>query len=85
LLLLGRWSVSLQYEGQYQSVGKWHGLEDEGTGFASGGGVLRGTFLANPKLTLFGGLYHDFFSHGSSGQTFHQGLTVSVGVTRIFP
>ena len=84
-LLLGRWSVSLQYEGQYQSVGKWHGLEDEGTGFVSGGGVLRGTFLANPKLTIFGGLYREFFSHGSSGQTFHQGLTVSVGITRVFP
>ncbi len=84
-LLLGRWSVSLQYEGQYQSVGKWHGLEDEGTGLVSGGGVLRGTFLVNPKLTVFGGLYHELFSHGSSGQTFHQGLTVSLGVTRIFP
>ena len=84
-LLLGRWSVSLQYEGQYQSVGKWHGVEDEGTGFVSGGGVLRGTFLVNPKLTVFGGLYHELFSHGSSGQTFHQGLTVSLGVTRIFP
>jgi len=84
-LLLGRWSVSLQYEGQYQSVGKWHGVEDEGTGFVSGGGVLRGTFLVNPKLTVFGGLYHELFSHGNSGQTFHQGLTVSLGVTRIFP
>ena len=84
-MLLGRWSISLQYEGQYQSVGKWHGLEDEGTGFVSGGGVLRGTFLASAKWTLFGGLYREIFSHGSSGQTFHQGLTVSAGVTRTFP
>jgi len=83
--LFGRWSVSLQYEGQYQSIGKWHGLEDEGTGFVSGGGILRGTYLANPKLTLFAGLYREIFSHGSSSQTFQQGLTVSFGLTRTFP
>jgi hypothetical protein len=83
--LLGRWSVSLQYLGQYQTVGKWHGLEDEGTGFVSGGGILRGTYLATPKLTLFAGVYQEIFSHGSSGQTFHQGTTVSFGITRIFP
>jgi hypothetical protein len=84
-LPLGRWSLSLQYSGQYQSVGKWHGVEDEGTGFVSGGGILRATLLATPKTTLFAGIYGELFSRGSSGQTFHQGISLSLGVSRLLP
>jgi hypothetical protein len=82
---IGAFSVSLQFSGQYQSVGKWHGIEDEGTGFTSGGLVLRGTYRASPKTTISGGLYREIFAHGSSGQTFHQGVTLSLGFTRRFP
>jgi len=46
---------------------------------------LRGTYLATPKLRLFGGLYREIFSHGGSGQTFYQGLTVASGLTRTLP
>jgi hypothetical protein len=84
-LPLGRFFASLQFSGQYQSVGKWHGLEDEGTGFTAGGLVLRGTFHSSPKTAFSAGLYREVFSHGSSGQTFHQGLTFSLGVTRNLP
>jgi hypothetical protein len=82
---LGRFFSSLQFSGQYQSVGKWHGLEDEGTGFTMGGLVLRGTYHASPGTAFFAGVYHELFAHGSFGQTFHQGLTLSVGVTKTLP
>jgi hypothetical protein len=82
---LGAFSISLQLSGQYQSVGKWHGREDEGTGFTSGGTLLRGTYRASPNTAVSAGLYREIFSHGSSGQTFHQGLTVSLGLTRTVP
>ena len=81
----GAFSISLQFSGQYQSVGRWHGIEDEGTGFTSGGLVLRVNLRASPKTTISGGLYREVFSHGSSGQTFHQGPTLSLGVTRTLP
>ena len=84
-LSLGAFTVSAQFSGQYQSVGKWHGLEDEGTGFTSGGTVLRGTYRASPKTTISAGIYREVFSHGSSGQTFHQGVTLSFGLTRSLP
>ena len=84
-LPMGRWSAALQYSGQYQSVGKWHGLEDEGTGFVSGGGILRATFRISPQTGVFAGVYREIFSRGSSGQTFHQGTTVSLGVTQTLP
>jgi hypothetical protein len=89
-LPIGRWSIAVQYSGQYQSVGKWHGIEDEGTGLVSGGWVVRGTFRVAPRTVVSAGLYGEIFSHASSGptvedQTFHQGLTVSLGVTHSIP
>ena len=84
-LPLGPFTVSLQYSGQYQSVGKWHGLPDEGTGFTSGGTVLRATFAATPTSSISAGLYRELFAHGSDGQTFHQGLTISLGITKMLP
>jgi len=84
-LPLGAFAVSLQFSGQYQSVGKWHGLEDEGTGFTIGGVVIRGSYRASPKTEISAGLYREIFSHGSSGQTFHQGLTLSLAVTETLP
>ena len=81
----GAFSISVQFTGQYQSVGKWHGLEDEGTGFTSGGTVLRATDRASEKTSIWAAVYREIFAHGSSGQTFHQGLTLSVGITRRLP
>jgi len=60
---LGSFFTSLQFSGQYQSVGKWHGLEDEGTGFTAGGLVLRSTyhFLAEDHV-LRGHLPRNFLA-----------------------
>ena len=84
-LPLGRFELSLQFSGQYQSVGKWHGVADEGTGFTSGGTILRGTIHVSPKTEISTGIYRESFSHGSDGQTFHQGLTLSLGIATVFP
>ncbi|HEY6065324.1 MAG TPA: hypothetical protein VIY96_04160, partial [Thermoanaerobaculia bacterium] len=44
-LPIGTTGLSAQFAGQYQSIGKWSGETDEGTGFHNGGVFLRASFL----------------------------------------
>ena len=73
-------SIDPSLNGQHQTLGHWHGEQDEGSGFDNGGVRLQ---VAIPRgaLTITPGLYHELWSHGLGGQTFRQSTTFSVGVT----
>lgn len=80
---LGRLWLAPGLSGQYQTVGRWSGAVDEGSGFENGGIQLQlsapfGAFLVGP------GVYRELWSHGFQGQTFRQGTTWSLSVSRQF-
>jgi hypothetical protein len=76
-------SIDPRLTGQRQTVARWSGVADEGTGFDSGGMRLqlsmpfRGTVVA-PSV------YRELWSHGAHGETFRQGTTWSLSLTRTF-
>lgn len=82
-MMMGRFVIAPSLTGQYQTIGRWHGAVDEGTGFQNGGVQLQ---IAAPVdgLMFMPGVYHELWSHGSGGQTFRQGTTWSFAVTRRF-
>lgn len=55
---------------------------DEGTGFSNGGVSLRGSFLVAKGWRLTPGIYREVFSHSLSDETFRQGTTYSLVLTR---
>jgi hypothetical protein len=71
-------NVTVMLDGQHQTIGKWHGLADEGTGFDAGGVRVQ---LAMPfhGVTVTSGVYRELWSHGLDEQSFHQRVTVSIG------
>lgn len=81
-LALGTAGLSAQYAGQYQSIGKWNGEADEGTGFHNGGVFLRGTFLVARGWRLTPGIYREIYSESLSDESFRQGTTYSLVLTR---
>jgi hypothetical protein len=81
---LGTTGLSMQVAGQYQSIGKWNGEVDEGTGFHNGGVFLNASFLLAPALRVSPGIYVEAFSHSLSDESFRQKPTFSVVVTRFF-
>jgi hypothetical protein len=80
----GSAGVSLQWAGQYQSIGRWDGEQDEGTGFHNGGVFLRASFLPWPKWRVSPGVYREVYSKSLSDESFRQGTTYSLTVTRFF-
>jgi hypothetical protein len=79
----GRLWLAPSLSGQYQTVGRWNGAIDEGSGFENGGIQLQlaapfGTFMVAP------GVYRELWSHGFQQQTFRQGTTWSLNVSRQF-
>lgn len=79
-----RISINPQLDGQYQTLARWHGAVEEGSGFNAGGvrlqfGVPIGAVLLSP------GIYRELWSRGLAEQTFHQGTTWSIGITRSLP
>lgn len=81
-LALGTAGVAAQLAGQYQSIGKWKDEVDEGTGFSNGGVSLRGSFLVAKGWRVAPGIYREAFSHSLSDESFRQGTTYSVVLTR---
>jgi len=82
-----RWSVgptfkyaSLTYAGQYQTVGRWHGETDEGTGFSNGGLRLQ-LFIPVRGMTINPSVYRELYSKGFNDEKFSQGTTVALAVT----
>ncbi len=81
---LGSTGFSAQYAGQYQTVGKWSGETDEGTGFHNGGVFLRGSLLIANGWRVSPGLYRELYSRSLSDESFRQGTTYSIVLTRFF-
>ena len=83
-LPVGTTGISLQYAGQYQSIGRWAGEADEGTGFHNGGVFLRATFLPWKGFRVSPGIYREVYSKSLSDESFRQGTTYSLTLTRFF-
>jgi hypothetical protein len=84
-MAFGRAFVSLAFAGQYQSIARWNGEKDEGTGFHNGGIFLGVSVDAGKGFRVAPGVYREVFSHSLSGETFHQGTTWSLAISRVFP
>jgi len=83
---IGRVAAALSAAGQYQTIGRWHGEIDEGTGFTSGG--LRLQFSVPVRgVTITPSIYRELYSRGLNSEedeTFSQGTTVSLTISRAF-
>jgi len=76
--------VTLSLAGQYQTVGRWNGETDEGTGFSNGGVRLQWSIPASRDLTITPSIYHELYSHGFNDETFSQGRTAALTISRAF-
>jgi hypothetical protein len=83
-LPIGTTGVAAQLAGQYQSIGKWSGEVDEGTGFHNGGVFLRASFLVAKRLRVTPGIYREIYSESLSDESFRQGTTYSLVISRFF-
>ncbi len=83
---VGRVGVALSVAGQYQTIGRWHGEIDEGSGFSAGG--LRLQFsLPVGDVTITPSVYRELYSHGLNTverETFAQGATVALSIAKTF-
>jgi hypothetical protein len=79
----GSIAITPSLDGQYQTLGRWSGVVDEGSGFEDGGARLQ---LSLPwrGVTFSPGVYHQLWSHGFDEQTFRQRTTWSLSVSRNF-
>lgn len=83
-ITLGTTGLSLLYAGQYQSIGRWDGEVDEGTGFHNGGIFVRASFLLLPGFRVAPGVYGEVYSKSLSDESFRQGTTYSLTFHRFF-
>jgi hypothetical protein len=76
-------SITPAIDGQYQTLGRWSGVVDEGSGLEDAGARLQ---ISVPfrGFILSPGVYHQLWSHGFADQAFHQKTTWSLSVSRIF-
>ena len=82
-LSFGRITVDPRLNGQFQSLGRWSGVIDEGTGFRNAGARLQ---LSTPlgSVIVAPSVYRELWTHGSAGQTFRQGTTLSISLMRVY-
>jgi hypothetical protein len=80
----GRVGIDPRLTGQFQTIGRWKGEVDEGTGFSNGGIRLQLSIPAR-RLIVAPSVYREIWSHASSGEeSFRQGTTWSVSITRSY-
>jgi hypothetical protein len=79
----GIFSIDPRLNGQHQTVGKWNGEADEGTGFDNGGVRLQLSMPAG-AFTIAPSVYRELWSHGAHDETFHQGTTWGLALIRTF-
>ncbi|HXG58115.1 MAG TPA: hypothetical protein VNL91_03760 [Thermoanaerobaculia bacterium] len=77
---LGRMGIDPRIEGQVQTLGRWNGVVDEGTGFRNGG-VRFGISLPARDLVVTTAIYRELWSRGLDQESFRQGTTWSLGLT----
>lgn len=75
----GRIGVAVRASGQYQTVGRWHGETDEGTGFSNGGIRVQLSIPAG-SITIAPSIYRELYSRGLNDETFSQGTTIGVAL-----
>ncbi|HYI08048.1 MAG TPA: hypothetical protein VEK57_03160 [Thermoanaerobaculia bacterium] len=75
--------VDGRFEGQHQTLGRWDGEIDEGSGFTNGGFRVGVSFSAG-ELQIAPSVYRELFSHGQHEETFQQGTTWSLTLSRRF-
>lgn len=80
----GRVGVTASLAGQYQTIGRWNGEVDEGTGFSNGGVRLQLSLPAGAGLTVAPSVYRELFSRGLHDETFSQGTTLGLTLSRTF-
>jgi hypothetical protein len=81
---IARVRATLTAAGQYQTIGRWHGETDEGTGFSNGGVRLQVAIPALRGITITPSVYRELYSHGFNDETFSQGTTAGLTFTRTF-
>lgn len=79
----GALTIDPRLDGQLQTLGRWSGVVDEGTGFRNGGARLQ-ISMPYRGVTFAPSVYHELWSHGSAGQTFRQRTTWAVAISRLF-
>lgn len=84
---LGRVNLGLSLAGQYQTIGRWNGEADEGSGFVNGGVRLQLSTTLGGGVTLSPSIYREIYSRGlntKQHETFSQGTTAGVTIGRTF-
>lgn len=85
VISLGTGGLAAFLAGQSQSIGKWDGEIDEGTGFSTVGWRVRGTIPLGKDLLAIPSVYGELSSEGHvEGEAFHQGTTWSIVLSRTF-
>lgn len=82
-LRAGRFAIDPRLDGQFQTVGRWSGVVDEGTGVRNGGARLQismplGSVVVAPSV------YHELWTSGTAGQTFRQRTTWAISLSRLY-
>lgn len=84
-MAFGSTGVTVAFAGQYQTIARWSGEEDEGTGFVNGGIFVGASIVLGNGFRAVPGVYREVFSHSlSSQQSFRQGTTWSLAISRVF-
>lgn len=83
-LPFGRFALTAFLVGRYETAAKWNGAIDEGSGMQSTGLFFGGTMRLARGLTISPGVYEEIDARGEHGETFEQGTTWSLAVTRTF-
>lgn len=81
-----RVDLALSAAGQHQTIGRWNGEIDEGTGFTNFG-LRAQLFVPVRGLTIAPSVYRELYSHGHHSEdheTFSQGTTLGVTLSRTF-
>jgi hypothetical protein len=81
---VGRVGIAPSLNGQYQTLARWHGEVEEGSGFNAGGIRLQASIPVG-SVVIAPGVYREIWSKGFAQQSFQQGTTWSLGISRTFP
>lgn len=79
----GAFSIDPRLNGQRQTIGRWSGEADEGSGFDNGGVRLQLSMPAG-AFTIAPSVYRELWSRGLEDETFRQGTTWGVAIIRTF-
>jgi len=79
----GRITIDPRLNGQFQTLGRWSGEVDEGTGFRNGGARLQ-VSMPFGSVVVAPSVYRELWTHGSADQTFRQGTTWALSLSRVY-